>query len=368
MSDHTKARMRRRAFFLTVAERKALRDLMRKRKIEALKARRANALLLLDQGKSAQFVAKVLFLDPDTVRGWLRDFHHQGLASLEAAEYPEREGYLNSNQEGVLKAHFRDNPPRDSNEVRDDILRIFGVSYSRPGAIKLMHRLGFEYLKPKRLPKEADREAQEKFIDAYKRLTSGMKPDERVVFVDAVHPEYQSRPVAGWFLKSAKPAVRSTTGGQRLNVHGALDLEEPRLTWVAGKKVNAKTTLRLFERLEHSYPESRIIHLILDNARYHHAKLLRPFLERPECRIRLHFLPAYAPQRTDSSGLNPIERLWGVMHRQVTHNRCYPDFHQFAEAIFGFFDRTLPENWHTIRSTVTDNFRVITHDQFRLIG
>ena len=129
-----------------------------------------------------------------------------------------------------------------------------------------------------------------------------------------------------------------------------------------------KTTLRLFERLEHSYPESRIIHLILDNARYHQAKLPRPFLERPECRIRLHFLPAYAPQRTDSSGLNPIERLWGVMHRQVTHNRCYPDFHQFAEAIFGFFDRTLPENWHTIRSTVTDNFRVITHDQFRLIG
>ncbi|MCY4355784.1 MAG: hypothetical protein OXC09_13610 [Truepera sp.] len=74
----------------------------------------------------------------------MRDFHHQGLASLEAAEYLEREGYLNSNQEGVLKAHFRDNPPRDSNEVRDDILRTFGVSYSRPGAIKLMQRLGFE--------------------------------------------------------------------------------------------------------------------------------------------------------------------------------------------------------------------------------
>jgi len=61
---------------LTVAERKALKDLMCKRKIEALKGRRANArtdksgfvgvsgLLLLDQGKSAQLVAKVLFLDP----------------------------------------------------------------------------------------------------------------------------------------------------------------------------------------------------------------------------------------------------------------------------------------------------------------
>ena len=189
--------MRRQASFLTADERQALKDLMRKRKVDALKARRANALPLLDEGKSPQSVAKVLFLDPDTVRGWLRDFHDQGLASLEAGEYPEREGYLNSNQEGVLKAHFRDNPPRDSNEVRDYILRSFGVNYSRPGAIKLMHRLGFEYLKPKQLPKEANREAQEEFIDAYERLKRRMKPDERVVFVDAVHPEYQSRPVLG---------------------------------------------------------------------------------------------------------------------------------------------------------------------------
>jgi transposase len=29
--------------------------------------------------------------------------------------------------------------------------------------------------------------------------------------------------------------------------------------------------------------------------------------------IKLHFIPAYCPH------LNPIERLWGVMHRNVTH-------------------------------------------------
>ena len=54
--------------------------------------------------------------------------------------------------------------------------------------------------------------------------------------------------------------------------------------------------------------------------RYNRANLLKPFLERPECRIQLHFLPPYAPH------LNPIERLWGVMHRHVTHNRFYSDF------------------------------------------
>jgi len=49
------------------------------------------------------------------------------------------------------------------------------------------------------------------------------------------------------------------------------------------------------------------------NARYRHAKLVKEWLERPGCRIKLHFLPAYRPR------LNPIERLWGIMHKNKHH-------------------------------------------------
>jgi transposase len=31
-------------------------------------------------------------------------------------------------------------------------------------------------------------------------------------------------------------------------------------------------------------------------------------------------VPAYCPH------LNPIERLWGLMHKNVTHNRCYATY------------------------------------------
>jgi transposase len=46
--------------------------------------------------------------------------------------------------------------------------------------------------------------------------------------------------------------------------------------------------------------------LFLDNARYHHAKLVQEWLAQPGRRIKLHFIPTYCPH------LNPIERLWGV--------------------------------------------------------
>ena len=135
-----------------------------------------------------------------------------------------------------------------------------------------------------------------------------------------------------------------------------------RLVRMQGERINAATTLALFKSIEKAWPEARTVHLILDNARYHHAKMLKPWLERPECRHKLHFLPSYAPH------LNPIERLWGVMHRHVTHNRSHADFRQFTEAIETFFNETLPQLRENFRSTVTDNFRVITHDGCSLIG
>jgi transposase len=72
-------------------------------------------------------------------------------------------------------------------------------------------------------------------------------------------------------------------------------------------------------------------------------------------------LPAYCPH------LNPIERLWAVMHEYVTHNQFYPTQKQFAQAILLFFRKTIPKNWHHFRDQVSDNFRIISHQNFRVL-
>jgi hypothetical protein len=59
--------------------------------------------------------------------------------------------------------------------------------------------------------------------------------------------------------------------------------------------------------------------------------------------------------------------LWGVMHKWVTHNRHYASFDQFTEAILGFFRKTLPEQSRAFTDTVTDNFRIISLDEYNVI-
>ena len=119
-----------------------LKAVLWKHKAEGLKVRRANAHLLLDKGHSASFVADVLFLDADTVRRWRRDFEKYGMASLDLAEYPEREGHLTAAQEAAAKEYFRAQeaaakeyfraqPPCDTKEavkVLDFESRVFGRS------------------------------------------------------------------------------------------------------------------------------------------------------------------------------------------------------------------------------------------------
>ena len=348
--------------FLTPAERAALEGLLRTRKAAGLRIRRANALLLLDDGFAPIDVARVLYLDEETIRSWKRGFESDGLGSLDLNVYSKRDGHLTEDQEASLTALFRARPPKTVGEVRAVVEDKFEVTYSKSGAIKLMGRLGFCYKKPKALPMGSDEAAQIAHIKAYEALLNGLESDESVVFADAVHPEYQSRPAHGWFPKDEKVAIKATSGRKRLNIHGAFDLETSRLTWVEGERINAQTTQSLLEKLETAYPNKRVIHVFLDNARYHHAKMLQPWLERPDCRIRLHFLPPYAPN------LNPIERLWGIMHQHITHNQYYPTFTEFVDAVIGFLKNTVSKKAHEWRDTITDNFRIISQKNYRLIG
>ena len=81
----------------------------------------------------------------------------------------------------------------------------------------------------------------------------------------------------------------------------------------------------------------------------------------PGRRIKLHFIPAYCPH------LNPIERLWGLMHKNVTHNKCYATYNAFCNARLGFLREKVPKSWSDLCDNVSDNFRVISPKDFRIL-
>ena len=114
--------------FLTPTERATLEALLRERKAAGLKIRRANALLLLDDGFAPIDVARVLYLDEETIRVWKRGFESDGLGSLDLNAYSKRDGHLTEDQEEQLAALFRARPPKTTDEVRAVIAKLFDVT------------------------------------------------------------------------------------------------------------------------------------------------------------------------------------------------------------------------------------------------
>lgn len=351
-----------RSKFLSAEDRLELEGCVRRQREDHGIARRANALLLLDAGKSCAQISEFLYLDDDTIRTWFKLYNRDGWEALTQDDWQGGKSRLTYDQETSLTAWLDGRFSHSTGEVRAWVAATFGVSYSHSGCLKLLHRLGFEYRKPKAVPHVADEGNQAEFIAFYENLMTSLPADEAVYFADAVHPEHQTKPAFGWVKKGSKPAVKTTAGRGRVNIHGALCLETFDAPFVEPLTVDGDSAVKLLAKIEANNPAKSAIHVIWDNAAYRRCERVRKWLSRPQCRIHLIQLPAYCPH------LNPIERLWAVMHAHVTHNRFYPKQKQFAEAIVAFFRETIPKKWREFRDKVTDNFRVIAHQDFRILA
>ncbi len=298
--------------FLSDAERQALTAMARDGLAEHRVARRANAIVLLDKGWSCARVAGALLLDDDTVREWFQAYETGGLDALSHFGHEGSSCRLTLEQQAALQNWITGRLPRSTRTIGAWLEKNLGFNYSRPGLIALLHRLGFDYRKPHKMPRGLNDVRQQAFIASYEKLLNTMAADEAVVFVDAVHPTHQVRAAGCWAPKDTAIAVEQTTGRQSLNIHGAINLEN----WL--KEQHRKSVL--------------------------------------------HFIPPYCPH------LDPIEQCWALMHQHTTHNRDYKTFRQFKRAILKFLKHTIPKNWNRLCDRITDNFRVIHRDKFRVVA
>ena len=281
--------------------------------------RRANAILLLDKGWSYAEVAEALFLDNSTVRAWLKEFQEGGVEAIVLFDLKGGIGRLWPLQIDELRAWATEVLPTTTTEIGQFIVERFGFDYGRSGLIKLMNRIGFDWKKPESVADKIDVETQQKFIDAHEDLRNSLGPDEAVVYVDAVHPTHQAKPAGRWLPRGQRCALPATSGRDRLNLHGAIDLETGQTRIMDVETVESRSTIALFEALERAHSTMSRIHVFLDNARYHHAKAVQGWLQQPgrapSCTSCRH-LSASQPDRAAVEG-DARERHPQQMLRQI---------------------------------------------------
>src|SRR5450830_582022 len=213
--------------FLDRESRQDLIELARNGSAAHRLARRANALVLLDDGMSCEAIAKVLLLDDDTIRTWYRLYEEDGIEGLTNFGYEGSACQLSGEQQEKLKAWVAAALPRTTRQVGAWIENEFGVVYEgRSGLIALLHRLGLEYHKPNVIPRKLNEEKQKAFIESYDNLLNSLGDDEAVLFAD-IRPMPRGPSAAG------RRAKRSSRSSRRAGVNASTFTA--RSTWRLGK-------------------------------------------------------------------------------------------------------------------------------------
>src|ERR1700747_735109 len=122
--------------FLSAEDSDKLVALARDGSAPARVTRRANAVVLLDGGWSAQQVADALLMNDDTIRDWHKLFEQRGIEGLTSFDMGGSAGFWSAGQKDALKDFVAPARPRSTRQIGAFTGRNFGLnSQSRSGLI-----------------------------------------------------------------------------------------------------------------------------------------------------------------------------------------------------------------------------------------
>lgn len=315
-------------------------------------ADRIKAIMLLNKGLSYTQIAEILMLDEITLRRYEKQYKAKGIDGLLECLYAGGKSKLSIVQQNALADYVSSYLFTTAVQVQKYVASVYDKQYTLIGITKLLHRLGFTYKKPKIMPGNVSLADQQIFLQTYHKTKEQLTEKDHIYFADATHPTHNTKPSYGWIKKgkSNDKYIKSNTGRKRLNILGALDITDKKAIIIERETIDAQAIIQLLEEIKKEQPHGKV-YLILDNAKYHHARIVNNWFLR-HSRFKRIFLPAYSPN------LNIIERLWRFFHQKVTNNQYFKTFQEFKEVTLHFFQnlkRYKPE----LDTLLTENFQTL---------
>lgn len=330
---------------LTTPQRDELLQLYRKDSDPELRFR-AHIILLLADGYRWDTIEAMLFCSSRTVDRWLKRFEAGGVQGLTGKKRgrPVRFGV---GWIAIVVAWVTSETPRDFGFLRSRwacatvallLHEKYDLTVSRETVRRWLRRSDLVYRRPRPVLGPTDPERQAKF-DKLRFLLANLPDDETVVWQDEV--EVHTNPKIGrmWMFKGKQAEVETPGTNKKRHISGSIHWRTGAvfLTEAAPKQGrNAALFIKHLDDLRRKLRRYRKIHVICDNAKFHTSQAVIEYLWKHEGRIEVHLLPNYSPD------LNPIERVWWVLHEHVTRNHRCKSLEELLEMVFDWLEERTP--------------------------
>ena len=206
---------------LTKQKRTEFELLVRKTK-NADEKDRLRAILAYDFGHDISDIAEIMQISESTAYNYINDY----LIKNKTAHDPKLGASckLSKAQEIELIKHLHEVTYLYAKSISAYVYKTYKVKYTVAGMTKWLERNDFTYKQPKLVPGKLDTDKQVKFVEYYTELKANLQEDEAIMFMDAVHPEYQSQAAHGWLPKGETKTLPTTNKQFRVHFNGAIEL------------------------------------------------------------------------------------------------------------------------------------------------
>jgi transposase len=264
-------------------------------------------------GESQVAVGASLQVHPDTVNKWTRHYREHGKDGLTSSKAPGPATKLSDKQIKVLRRLIVGKEPRQLNFgpalwslpiVAELIERLFDVVLHETTISRMLHRLGITPQRPARRAFQRDDDEIRRWIetDFPAAVREARRMQGTLLFLDETGVHEDAAVGTTWGQRGKTPVVATSGTRRRINAISAISPRGRMWFRCYEGNLNAPRFVQFLEGLLHDLAKPLV--LVLDRHPAHRAAVVRRFLQANRARIRVHYLPGYAPE------LNPDEHVW----------------------------------------------------------
>lgn len=329
---------------------------MAKRGRRATFEERVSACEALENGTSADVVAKVINVSRSSVFDWWQTYRLHGKEALRTKKTRGPQSKLSDGQMSQLYRLVSGNDPRQLSfglalwtrgMIQELIFRQFGIRLSLVSVGNVLERLGMSPQRPLYRAYEQDPEKVAEWKEkTFPHIQARAKKEGAAIFFadeSSVRTNYHAGTT--WAPVGKTPVVKGSGKQRSISMVSAVSPRGELHFEIQDEGIKAEDFIAFCEKL--IVDAGRPVFLILDNSQVHRAIILKEYAAASNGKLTLFFLPPYSPE------LNPDEWVWkNVKHDNLgrASAKSSSDLTKFAFAALDRLTRA-PE---TVRSFFSD--------------
>jgi transposase len=313
------------------------------REREAERKQRIRIVLCIGKGLAVTLVHETCGAARSTIYRVARRFLEDGESAFEShrREVPPRK--LTEEYAERLEQLITTNPRElgwqrstwTSELLSRQLKQEMGICFHPTHVRRLLRLLDVRWGRPRPVPPRWARWRKRSRAEKIQRRIKRLARDEVAVYADEVDVHLNPKIGPCWMAKNTQTEVETPGQNEKRYVFGGLNPRTGFLVWMASEKKNSAVFIDWLRWLSKSYRPYRVIHVVCDNYIIHKSRATLAALATLG-RIVMHYLPPYAPE------YNPIERLWGELHANVTRNHRCRTMAELMEQVTAFLDAVVP--------------------------